>query len=99
MAHPITTKDLEGVVSRLNKITDSPQTPYSTIAMADGTKKHRANIGNYHLDWAYGGVALHRITNEAGGVTVPIHSGYTTKRDLYNQIHAYINGLLSKIQQ
>jgi len=84
----ITDKDLEGTVSYLNRLTNSPLTPYTRIG-----DKLTANIDNYHLSYAYGGVKLHRMVNEGGGVREPISTGYTTKRDLYNQIHAFIRGI------
>jgi len=84
----ITEKDLEATVEYLNRLTDSPATPYTRL-----DDKLKANIGNYHLSHAYGGVKLHRMVNEGGGVREPISTGYTTKRDLYNQIHAFIRGI------
>jgi hypothetical protein len=84
----ITEKDLEATVAYLNRLTNSPDTPYTRI-----DNKLNANIGNYHLSHAYGGVKLHRMVNEGGGVREPISTGYTTKRDLYNQLHAFIRGL------
>lgn len=85
----ITDKDLENVVKCINIITHSPIHSYSKSP--DG--KLVAKVGNYHLSYAYGGVQLHRMFNAGGGVTVPINTGYTTKRDLYNQMRAFINGL------
>lgn len=81
----ITEKDLEAVVLRINNITNSPVKPYF-----DG----KAQIGNYHLSHAYGGVSLHRMHNEAGGVTTPLNCGHISKRELYNLMQAYISGLL-----
>ena len=84
----VLTKDLEAVVSRINLITGSPQTSYTSE-----NGKSVANIGNYHLGYAYGGVCLQRMSNSSGGVSIPISSGYTTKKDLYNLMHAFINGV------
>lgn len=84
----ITEKDLQATVDYLNRLTGSPNTPYTRI-----DDKLHANIGNYHLSHAYGGVKLHRMVNEGGGVREPISTGYTNKRDLYNQMHAFIRGL------
>jgi hypothetical protein len=86
----ITERDLENVITRLNKITNSPETTYRKE-----NGKLISNVGNYHLSGAYGGWKLERICNEQGGVTTPIHSGYVSKRELYNLIHSYINGVLS----
>ena len=84
----ITQKDLQYVVDRINRITGSPMAPWKR----EGDKM-TAQIGNYHLSGAYGGVCLHRITNEGGGVTCPIGMGHVPKRELYERMHAYIAGL------
>jgi len=80
----ITESQLQAVVDRLNRITGSPMAPY-----ADG----KAQIGNYHLSHAYGGVCLHRMHNEGGGVSCPIIGGHVPKRELYGLMQAYISGL------
>lgn len=80
----ITEKDLEAVCERINRITNSPLQPY-----ANG----KAQIGNYHISHAYGGAELHRMHNDGGGVTTPLHTGHVTKRELYNAMHAFIAGL------
>lgn len=80
----ITEKQLQAVVDRLNRITNSPMQPY-----VDG----KAQPGNYHLSHAYGGVCLHRMGNENGGVSSPLSTGHITKRELLNLMHAYISGL------
>jgi hypothetical protein len=87
----ITDKDLEAAVRRLNIITGSPETPYTK--QSDG--RFKANIGNYHLSYAYGGVCLHRISNESGGVTTPVGIGHVSKRELYGLLNAFINSILS----
>lgn len=82
----ITESQLQAVVDRLNRVTGSPMAPY-----VDG----KAQIGNYHLSHAYGGVCLHRMHNEGGGVSSPLSIGHVTKRELYGLIHAYLSGLLA----
>ncbi len=94
MSNRITQKDLEYLVKRINEITDSPQTPYTR----NGKKGKReagfiANIGNYHLDYAYGGVKLVRMVNEGGGISDISRDGYGTKRELYNWMRAFLAGL------
>jgi hypothetical protein len=79
---------LQARVRRLNELTGFPLTPWSTV---DG--KNVANIGNFHLSHAYGGVCLHRMANESGGVRTPIISYHTTKRHLYDLINAYMDGI------
>ncbi len=90
----ITQKDREAVVSRLNKVTKSPESSYTKTK--DG--KFKANIGNYHLSYAYGGVSLHRMSSIGGGVDDVFSCGHTTKRDLYNRIHAYLIGRIDQIE-
>jgi hypothetical protein len=84
----ITQKHLEGLVGRLNRLTGSPMSPY---AMVDG--KHVAQIGNYHLDYAYGGAQLVRIHNLCGGVSTPLMSGHVSNRECYDGIYAFIRGI------
>ena len=80
----ITQRDLEIKVHRLNNIAGFTSPPeYSTI-------------GAYCLDYAYGGVSLHRYVNESGGITDIFRQGYMTKRDLYNLICAYETGLTER---
>ena len=85
----ITDKDLAGMVSRLNRLTNSPL-EYFTVA-ADGQRV--INIGHYHIDGAYGGVELVRTMNTGGGVNTPIGGGHMPKRELYERIYAYIRGI------
>ena len=87
MADRITDKHLDALCARINKMTGSPEAPYRRDA--DGM---RANVGNYHVSHAYGGVCLHRMSNESGGVTTPLTYGHVQKRDLYNAMQAFIAG-------
>ncbi len=94
MADRITQKDLEYQVKRINEKTNSPETPYTR----NGKKGKReagftANIGNYHLDYAYGGVKLVRMVSDGGGITMVSRSGFGTKRELYNWMSAFLAGI------
>jgi len=80
----ITEAHLQAKIDRLNKITGSPAEPYT-----DG----KANIGNYHLSHAYGGVCLHRMHNEGGAVSSPLSTGHVTKRELAGLLSAFIAGV------
>lgn len=91
----ITEKHLAGLVSRLNKLTNSPQ-EYCTVA-ADGSRT--INIGHYHISYAYGGVELVRTMNASGGVNTPIGSGHVPKRELYDRIYAFIRGIESTTEE
>lgn len=83
----ITLKFLEAQVLQINHAMGSPLAPYV---------QHVAQIGNYHLSGAYGGVALHRMENESGGVSDVFRCGHVTKRDLSNRISAMLAGIEAK---
>lgn len=85
----ITDKNLQALCDRINRIKGSPMEPYSKGE--DG--RYVANVGNYHLSHAYGGVSLECMINEAGGVSTPFGCGHVTKRDLWNRMQAYLLGL------
>jgi len=80
----VTIKNLEQLVNYLNEITDNP-TEYSTNG--------KINVGHYTLSGAYGGYQLQQIMNDAGGVNVPLSQGHISKRELYNELTAYIKGI------
>jgi hypothetical protein len=84
----ITEKTLESLVEYINKLTNSPATPYTRT-----DNKSVANVGNFHLYHAYGGVNLHRMSNKGGGVSTPVGMGTRTKRELYNDLQSFIRGL------
>ena len=84
----ITQKQLERLVDRINEATRSPMAPWTR----DGDKL-TANIGNYHLSGAYGGVALERMCNEGGDVSTVFFCGRIPKRDLYNRMSAFLAGV------
>jgi hypothetical protein len=92
MADRITEKQLDALCERLNKATGSPLAAYTR--RDDGTL--RANVGNYHISHAYGGVCLHRMCDESGGVTTPLSTGHVPKRELWNLMHAYLRGIESE---
>jgi len=91
----ITQKDLESLIKQINELTNSPLT-YST-KNDDGSYKC-SNIGHYHLSYAYGGVNIHRIVNDGGGITTPLGGGYYTKRELYIKLTSFISGLYTAKQ-
>ena len=84
----ITQKNLEIYVDRINQATNSPMAAYTK---KDG--KFTANIGNYHLDYAYGGAKLVRMCNEGGGISTISTGGYGTKRELYEWMRAFLAGI------
>jgi len=89
MSNRVTQKMLDNLCDYLNKITGNPETTYTKGA--DG--KLRANIGNYHIYWAYGGACLHQIQGEGGGVTCPLSQFCMPKRELWERMQAFIAGI------
>lgn len=95
MSNRITEKQLQTLCDHLNRITNSPMVTYS--AGPDGPLKNKrliAQIGNYHLSFAYGGVSLLRVCNESGACADVFGCGHTTKRDLQNRMCAYVDGII-----
>ncbi len=88
MSDRITLSNLEAVVKRINRITGMPLESYTRTG-----DRFVANIGNYHLSGAYGGYCLHQMDNESGGVRDILRCGYTSKRELYYRLHAFVSGL------
>lgn len=89
MSHRVTLSRLEAIVQRINKMLDCPETPYTKID--DG--RYRANVGNYHLSQAYGGVALHQMCSDGGGVRDVLNLGHVSKRELEAAMFAFIEGI------
>lgn len=90
----ITDKHLDGLINRLNKLTGNPETYCTTTKNEDGANaSFKTNVGHYHVSYAYGGCELQQVVNEGGAVSTPLNTGFTTKRDLYEKIHAFIKGI------
>ena len=81
--------DLEHYAGLINQATNSPM---ETLTR-DETGKLTANVGNYYISGAYGGVSLYRNVGPGGGSTEVLNSGHVPKRDLYNRMRAYLAGL------
>jgi hypothetical protein len=79
----ITESFLQAQVDRLNRITGSPATPHINGA---------AQVGCFHLSYAYGRVSLHRMHNAGGACSAPLNCGYVTRRELSYLIAAFIAG-------
>ena len=91
-SYRITQKDLEQQVQELNTIFDLPQGRYTEN---EETGEYTPNPGVFHLSYAYGGVALHQMSNKPGctGISSVFNTGHITKRELFNKMTAYIQGL------
>jgi 2',3'-cyclic-nucleotide 2'-phosphodiesterase (5'-nucleotidase family) len=80
----VTKTMLENKVDYLNKITNSPRRYCTTDNL----------IGHFCISGAYGGYELQRVCNNGGGVTTPLNTGHIPKKELYNLISAFIDGIL-----
>ena len=84
----ITKHMLDVLIDRINTKAGAPLTPYTRTPEGNIV----ANIGNYHLDCAYGGYQLCVMQNNGGGIH-NITSGYDTKKDMYYQLQAFLAGM------
>ena len=82
----ITDKDLDQLATYLNQITDSP-------IEYRNKETGKSNSGHYTISHAYGGVCLHRISNASGGCSTPLVHGHIPKRELFENMHAFIKGI------
>jgi len=87
----ITTAHLEAQVGILNRMLGRPEATY----LADGPMgrgsghSYVAQVGNIHLSSAYGGIELHVMDNESGGVRT-LWTGYCSKREAAGRLSAMI---------
>jgi hypothetical protein len=82
-----TINTLKKLCELINISTGSPATPYTRTETG-----LVANIGNFHLSQGYGGVCVHRIANEDGGITTPIWATYISKKAAEGNMRAYLAG-------
>jgi len=93
MSKRTTEKELQSLVDRINKLTGNPNTQYTKGT--DG--RFKANIGNYHIYYAYySGVQLNQTIDERDAVTCPLSTEYHSKKELADQLRAFITGLSYK---
>ena len=85
----VTKSNLEYLVKQINIVSKNNIEP----SYLKHDRKLFWHIGNYHLAGAYGGWKLEQIVNEQGGTRDVFNSGYTTKRELNSQLHAFLTGL------
>lgn len=88
MAQPITKERLEQMARQMCRALKTPEAPYER--QDDGTL--RANVGCVIVDAAYGGFRFAQITNEHGGETDLIGSGFSSKVHLYEIGFAWLRG-------
>ena len=85
----ITKAMLEKRVKVLNEVTGNPVEPWSTKVDGSG---YTANAGNFHVEYAFGGVRIERMSL-GGGSSNPLNMGRVTKSHCYNLINAMIEGV------
>lgn len=78
-------KTLEALCKQINKATGSPLTPYTRTESG-----LTANIGNFHLSEAYGGICVHRMHNADGGITEAIWGGHISKAKAETKMRGYL---------
>ena len=83
----ITSTHLEILAKRINEIKGTPKKSW---IVENG--KNKSLVGNYHIDGAYGGVSLHCMANECGGINDVLGCGHISKRDLWNRMRAFLEG-------
>ena len=79
----ISQKDLENVVSRINRVMGTPAQPY-----VNGEPQAHC----YHLSHEYRGYALHQMCSTGSGVR-DVFGGHLPKRDLYDRMQAFLAGV------
>lgn len=90
----VTEKELKSIIEYLNETTGNSKVEW--VLQKDNT--YRSNIGNYHLDCAYGGYNLAQFVNECGGINHPLGMGFYSKKELAAKIRSFISGIeLGKI--
>lgn len=82
----ITKSHLEAMAHRINVLTGNPTAYWNASTTL-------TEAGHYHLDYAYGGVALYQTSNGSGGARDVLRSGHVSKSNLYDRMCAYIYGI------
>jgi hypothetical protein len=95
MSDKITQANLDNLVDLLNTKLKRPLTPYKMnkkgVPVRDKeTNRLKPNKGHYCLYSAYGKIGLDQMTAEGGAERI---FGLCTKRELFNQIHAFLKGV------
>lgn len=77
--------------AKVDRINDEIGAERSVFTKTDyGTK---TNVGTFYISQAYGGVALVRIVNTSGAITMPVRSGHITKKELNHQLDGILYAL------
>lgn len=73
----VTEGQLELMAHKINVTAGTPVTTWEA---------GKACVGNYHISFAYGGVALHQIKSAGGAARDVFGQGHMPKRELYNMM-------------
>lgn len=75
----VTEAQLQQLVHRININAGTPLTAYD---------HGKAQVGHYHISFAYGRVALHQTTSTGGAVRDVFSLGHMPKRELYQRMQS-----------
>jgi hypothetical protein len=89
MSKSTTLGSLEAIVERINRMMKTPLQQY----VRTDTGKLVGQIGNFHLDRAYGGFALYQMTGDSGGCNDVLSIGHVSKGTLESAMFAFIRGI------
>ena len=90
MSIRINMKNLESLLDTINLRAGFPS---GTKLWTREGKSNKATVGMYSIDGAYGGWKLVKIDSESGGERTISNSGYTTKKQLYSEMRAFLSGM------
>lgn len=85
MSNRITRKDLDALADQINDAIGA-----SREVWTNGV----ANIGTHYVQGAYGGYQLQEVVTDGGGIK-SVTYGYQPTRELYNQMRAYLHGIVA----
>lgn len=74
------------------KINTEAGTPLVMFDSAPGAPSTTANTGHYYLHGAYGGYQLCAVQDSKGGAR-SLTCGYSTKKEIYKQLQAFLAGM------
>lgn len=100
MGQRITSRDLEAVAARLNRMVGVPETEERrepTEAERAAGILYPSTVGRFYFSGAYGGWELVQIVNLGGGVRDVLRSGHVPARQAYALAQAYASGLMDSM--
>jgi len=82
----VTTRDIEQLATKINKIKGKS---------IDRKTNNIINVGHYFISRAYYGFSFYQITNKGGACVDVFESGHITKRELYQLMLVFEQGITS----